>query len=281
MSALTLTVTGATGKTGRQVVAQAIDRGWTVRAASRRQPQKGDWARLDWDDEATWEPAFAGSDAAYLLIPFNHPGAAERTPAVIEAAARAGVSKIVLLTSLDAEHAPDSDPLRAAELTLPGLPVRWAILRPTWFLDNFTTGSFAGMTEAGELRLPAGEGRIPLIDVRDIAAVAVAALALEGPEGVLPLTGPEAVDHHEVAAALSEAYGRSIRYRPVGSEEFIGLLSQRGFSRDYGEFLAEALVAVADGRLRIPVEPTVRQVTDREPRSVWDFARAHAAGLVG
>jgi uncharacterized protein YbjT (DUF2867 family) len=50
--------------------------------------------------------------------------------------------------------------------------VHGAVLRPTWFLDNFTTGSFASMIDSGELRLPAGTGRIPFIDTRNIAEVA-------------------------------------------------------------------------------------------------------------
>ncbi len=120
MTEYTVTVTGATGKTGRQVVAEARARGWRVRPAAR--------SRLEQDD-------------------------------------------------------------RAAERTLLSLPSRFAIARPTWFLDNFTEGSFAAVTAAGELRLPAGEGSIPFVDVRDVAAVAEAALAPDGPEGYCPRPG--------------------------------------------------------------------------------------------
>ena len=116
-----------------------------------------------------------------MLIPFNHPGAAERTPDVLRAAAAAGVPRIVLLSSLDAEGAPADDPLARAESTLTALGVDWAILRPTWFMENFSVGSFGAMVRDGDLRLPAGEGRIPFVAVRDIAEVAVAALAADGP----------------------------------------------------------------------------------------------------
>jgi uncharacterized protein YbjT (DUF2867 family) len=279
MSAYTVTVTGATGKTGRQVAAGALTRGWVVRAAARRGPPHGEWTRLDWDREDGWKDAFSGSAAAYIVIPFNHPGAPEKAPALIRAAAAAGVDRVVLLSTLDAEHAPRDDPSRAAELTLQELDVASAILRPTWFLDNFTTGSFGAMTAAGELRLPAGDTRIPFVDTRDVAAVAVAALAPDGPEGVLPLTGPEPVNHHEVAAALAEAGGREVRYTPVGGEEFIRLLSARGFSREYGAFLVDALADLAAGRLRIPVSDTVERVTGRPPYTVTEFARHHTGAL--
>lgn len=68
-------VTGATGRTGRHVVEQASTAGWRVRRATRRPLERGDRTHLDWDDERTWGPASAGSDAAYVLLPVDRPGA--------------------------------------------------------------------------------------------------------------------------------------------------------------------------------------------------------------
>jgi uncharacterized protein YbjT (DUF2867 family) len=273
----TVTVVGATGKTGRHVVKDSIARGWNVRAATRRRPAQGQWVPFDWDNRQTWEPAFLGSDAAYVLIPFNHPGAPEATPDLIRTAAAAGVPKITLLSSIDAEHAAQGSPLRIAETTLTELPVRSAILRPTWFLDNFTTGSFAAMTEAGELRLPAGEGRIPFIDARDVAAAAVVSMSDLGPDGVLPLTGPESISHHEVATALTEVLGRPIAYVPVAPAEFIDMMARRGFSYEYAKFLSDALADVAEDRTSIPVWDTVLRVCGRPAYGVADFAKHYAS----
>jgi uncharacterized protein YbjT (DUF2867 family) len=277
MTMPTLTVTGALGKTGHHVAEEALANGWHVRSAARRRPDHGEWIRFDWTDEETWRPAFAGSDSAYVIIPFRQPGAPERTPHLLEVAADCGVGKIVFLSTLDAEGAPEDNPSRRAELALRELPVRSAVLRPTWFLDNFTAGAFAAMTTAGTLRLPAGDGRIPFIDARDIAAVAVAASALDGPEGRLPLTGPASVTHHEVAVELAAAFGRPVTYVPTSPEEFVRLMSEAGFPEDYSVFLADALCDVAEGRLHIPVHDTVRQVLGRPGYTVAQFARHHAA----
>jgi len=73
MSGYTVTITGATGTTGGHVLGEALRRGWNVRAASRRPPARGGWARFDWDDRRTWARAFRGSDAAYVLIPCGFP----------------------------------------------------------------------------------------------------------------------------------------------------------------------------------------------------------------
>jgi uncharacterized protein YbjT (DUF2867 family) len=276
MSQYTVTVVGATGKTGRHVARYAAERGWRVRAAGRRRPEVGELTPFDWDDERTWTSSAQGSAAAYVLIPFNHPGAPERTPALLEAIAAAGVERIVLLSSLDASDAEPGSPLRQAEDTLFRLPAATAALRPTWFLDNFVHGSFAGMVEAGELRLPAGEGRIPFVDARDVAAVAVAALAKDGPTGALPITGPAALTHHEVAAALTEGLGRAVTYTPVSAGEFVDLMVARGFTADYGTFLAEALTRVATGELTIPVSDTVDRFAGRPAFSAVDFALGHS-----
>jgi uncharacterized protein YbjT (DUF2867 family) len=276
MSLYTVTVFGATGKTGRHVARYATERSWRVRAAGRRSPAFGELEPFDWDDERTWTSASHGSDAAYVLIPFNHPGAPERTPALLEAVAAAGVGRVVLLSSLDVTEAEPDSPLRQAENTLFGLPVATASLRPTWFLDNFTDGSFSGMVEAGELRLPAGDGRIPFVDARDVAAVGVAALAADGPTGPLPITGPASITHHEVAEALTEGIGRKVTYTPVPAEEFVELMVARGFTADYGTFLAEALDRVATGELVIPVHDTVSRLAGRPAFTALDFARCHA-----
>jgi uncharacterized protein YbjT (DUF2867 family) len=275
----TVGVTGVTGKTGRAVADRALARGWRVRSLTRRPAPVGDWHHLDWDDERTWGPAMRGCDAVYVIIPFNHPGAAERTPQLLQAAAAAAASRVVLLSSLDAEEAAPEDPLVQAEAALVPLDVDWAVLRPTWFLENFSVGSFAAMTLAGDLRLPAGDGRIPFVAVSDIADVALAALADGGPTGHLPLTGPVSVTHAEVCAALGAALGREIRFTDASPEEFTGLMSARGFSHDYSAFLIEALGNVRSGDLVIPVSDTVERVTGRPATSVADFAASFAASV--
>ena len=112
MSQYTVTVFGATGKTGRHVARGAAERGWRARAAGRRRPEVGELTPFNWDDERTWAAPVEGSDAAYVLIPFNHPGAPERTPALLEAVVAAGVGRVVLLSSLDVLEAEAGSALR-------------------------------------------------------------------------------------------------------------------------------------------------------------------------
>ena len=175
--------------------------------------------------------ALSGCDAVYVIIPFNHPGAAERTPLLLSGRRGAGVSAdgAAVVPRRRGRSARRSARSSLSRLCA-GWACDWAVLRPTWFLENFTVGSFAAMVESGDLRLPAGDGRIPFVAVSDIADVAVEALAPRRTDGILPLTGPDSLTHAEVCVALGAAFGaRSSTFTDASPEEFTELMAQRGF----------------------------------------------------
>ena len=60
MSDYTVAITGATGKTGHNVVSSALGRGWQVRALSRRPAARGQWIPFDWDNQRSWSLGFPG-----------------------------------------------------------------------------------------------------------------------------------------------------------------------------------------------------------------------------
>ena len=94
------------------------------------------------------------------------------------------------------------------------------ILRSTWFMQNFSEDYMLEHVLSGEMRLPAGDVPTPFLDCDDIADVAVAALTEDGHVGQLyELTGPRSLTFAEVAAEISAAVGRVIRYVPVSLEK--------------------------------------------------------------
>ena len=105
----------------------------------------------------------------------------------------------------------------------------YSILRPTGFIDNFVNYDSARIAAEAVLRSPRREARVSWIDVRDIAAVAVAVLTEEGHDGrVYDLTGPEALADQNIAAKLSEVLGREIRYEPLSDADWFSLMRSRG-----------------------------------------------------
>ncbi|RKS07164.1 uncharacterized protein YbjT (DUF2867 family) [Nocardiopsis sp. Huas11] len=269
-------VIGATGKTGRKVTARLREQGIEVRAASR----SGE-TRFDWADQSTWKPALEGVERMYV-VPLDAPPS--RTPELVQAAEAAGVRRLVLLSARGVD-VPDyfGTDTTASGLHLAGeravreSGLEWTILRPSWFAQNFTEGDFRDAIVAGELALPAGDGRAAFVDTEDIAAVAVAALTEDGHAGqVYELTGPRAVGLVELLDEIGRAAGIGTRYVPVGETEFQEALVAEGVSPAEAKLWSDALHAIRTSGDAV-VADGVRRALGREPRDVADVVRDEAA----
>lgn len=268
MSDEPVVVTGATGKTGRRVARLLEAAGSSVVRASR-----GSQAPFDWDDPRTWEPVLRGARAAYIVP-------AERqlaVPAFMSLARKVGLEQVVLLSARGVttpgyygEQALMARPFLVAEGAVRESGLRYTVLRPGWFSQNFSEGEFRAAVEGGELALPTGDGRAAFIDADDIAAVACAALAdperYHGAE--LELTGPSAVSMETAAELISAASGRKVRYRSVSADEYRAGLVQSGVSEHDARLATVALSPIRSGR----EGETTSTVKDVLGRDATDFA---------
>jgi uncharacterized protein YbjT (DUF2867 family) len=131
----------------------------------------------------------------------------------------------------------------------------------------------------GAFYCPAGEGKMGMVDVRDIAAVAVAALTQPGHMGrKYVVTGPEAISYTQIAEKLSAAIGRPVRYVNVTPDEAKQSMLQVGMPAWLVDALLE-LYGVVRGGYGAVVTKAVEQVTGKKPRSFDEFARDHAAAF--
>ncbi|MFF2350514.1 NmrA family transcriptional regulator [Kitasatospora sp. NPDC058115] len=263
-AARTVLVTGGTGKTGRRVAERLTALGRTARIGSRTAPVPFDWA-----DDSTWDAALDGVTAAYLAYypDLALPGAVGTVEAFAHRAAKAGVEHLVLLSGRGEEAA------QAAEAAVAAAGTGWTVVRCAWFSQNFSESFFLEPVLSGELALPTGIAVEPFVDADDIADVAVAALTEDGHHGeVYELTGPRLLSFADVAAELSAATGRRIRFTPVTVEEYRAVLETVGLP---GEF-ADLFTMVLDGR-NAHLADGVRRALGREPRDFADYARAAAA----
>jgi uncharacterized protein YbjT (DUF2867 family) len=120
-----------------------------------------------------------------------------------------------------------------------------------------------------------GDERFPLVDTRDVGAVAAAVLA--DPEAhagqTYALTGPAAHSWDEVAAALAAVAGRSVTYEPVSPEAYESRLVAAGLT-DWRAFDLAHIASAYDPPDHA-VTPTLRQVLGKPPRSLNEFLRNH------
>ena len=122
-----------------------------------------------------------------------------------------GLGAGVADTAIQRQHA-ETDALLQAS----GLP--YTILRPNSFFQNLLL-SAGTIKDHGAFYLPMRDGKQSLVDVRDVATVAVKVLTEPGHEGqVYEITGPESLSYAEVAATLSRVLGRPVRYVDVPPE---------------------------------------------------------------
>ncbi|MEU0739707.1 NmrA family NAD(P)-binding protein [Streptomyces sp. NPDC006134] len=264
-SAATLVI-GATGTTGSRVTARLTAHGHPVRAASRRAaPVAGAEAvRFDWYDPATHEEALHGTDRVYLVPPLTSTDPAAVMLPFLERARAAGVRRAVLLGS---SAIPAGGPaVGQVHQALPALFEEWAVLRPSWFMQNFTGDHLHAhsIREQGAILTATGEGRVAFVDADDIAAVAVHALtAGRAPGTDLVVTGPEALSYDDVAAVLTEVTGRKITHRRLTYEQMRDHLA-RSMPPEFASVLAGLDRAIAEGA-EDRVTDTVRRLTGRPP----------------
>lgn len=231
----TILLTGATGNTGQVIASQLAARGVPFVAMARSDARRRELEALgiatvhgDFDDPKSLESALAGIEHAYLVCtPDEHLVA--REGAFIRAAASAGVKHVVKCSAYLAAVDGPTQNLRShgeIERMLVDSGLRYTILRPHGFMQTFTLFNWNLIQKAGAVSLPAGDGGIPIVDVRDVAAVAVMALTEPGhADKAYDLTGPEVLTMAQQAEILQAVLGRPITYVP-GSERGLALVSR-------------------------------------------------------
>ncbi|MBT1077019.1 SDR family oxidoreductase [Geobacter grbiciae] len=275
----TILVTGATGSLGRATMATLIARGFRVRAASRHpQPSTApnvQTVHFDYTDPATHRPALEGSDGVLLIAPPLDVESPAKLNPVIDLARELGVGHVVLNSALGVD-ADENAPLRRIERHLIASGVSYTILRPNFFMENFTTGFLAPMVRQGEIYLAAGDGKTSFISACDIAAVAAESFSGAHTGREYSLTGPEALDHHEVAQLISRAAGRTVSYHAISEEEMLQGAIQNGLPESAAHFMALLYSVVRNG-WAAGVTDDVQEVTGKAPLSFAAFAGESSA----
>lgn len=274
----TTLVIGATGTTGRRVSAGLIAEGHRVKAAGRNAtPVVGAQAvRFDWDEPATWDEAVDGADRVYLVPPIGSSDPAAVMLPFLRQARAAGVHRAVLLSS---SAIPAGGPaVGQVHQALPGLFEEWAVLRPSWFMQNFTGSAphARSIREDGAVLTASGEGRVGFIDAEDIAAVAVRALTDEqAPNTDLVLTGPQTLSYDDVAAIVTEVTGRPVVHRHLTFEQLRDRWAAE-IPLEFATMLAGMDRAIAEGA-EDRTSDTVLRLTGRPPGTFRAFVERNVS----
>ncbi len=275
---MTILVTGATGNVGGHVVRALTARGGPVRAFVR-DPDKAARVLGPGVELATGplDRALDGVDRVFLACG-NVPEQVQFEGAVVDAAAAAGVSRVVKLSGPDAAldspliferwHAEIEQHLIAS-----GLPR--VLLRPRTYLTNLLAYART-IAETGMLFAPAGTAAISFVDPRDVGEAAAECLTGTGHEGrTYTLTGPEAITYERIAGELGAACGRTITYVDVSDGDARQAMIADGLPPGVADAVVAIFAAQRTGSMAGTTD-TLRALLGREPRTIADFARDHA-----
>jgi len=210
-------------------------------------PFKG--VKFDWLDPSTFTNPFdvdPAIDRVYVVGPIGVLDTLPHVKPFIDLAVTKGVKRFVILSgSPVAKGGPIAGKVHEY---LEKIGVDYAVLRPTWFMENFSTAFVAPIRAHNQIVSVAKDGRLAFISVDDIAQAASDALLDEKSWNTdRYIVGPELFSYDEVAALLSEVLGREIKYKRLTEDESRLNLISVGLDVDYANFQAKAEARIADG----------------------------------
>ncbi len=286
-------VTGATGATGGCAIEALLEMQVPVRALVRQDDDRAARLRargvetrlgnlLEIDDVRA---AMDGASTAYFVYPLL-PGLVTATAYFAQAAAEAGLAGIVNMSQISARRDSQSHQARdhwIAERVFDWSGVPVTHIRPTFFAEWLTRGKQRRtIAEEGFLRLPFGNGRHAPIAARDQGRFIAAVLTNPAPHAgkTYELCGPVEMNYYDIASAISEELGRTIRYEPMEIADYRRQLE----GLNMPEQTIQHLCAVAEdyrNGLFAGADNYIEKLTGIPPMTVQTFVKAHRAELGG
>ncbi|MEV7478481.1 MULTISPECIES: NAD(P)H-binding protein [Streptomyces] len=273
-------VTGATGNIGRALVEElhALGagplRGLTRDTAKAVFPKGVEAVEGDLARAASLKSALEGVRSLFLV---SRVGA---DADILDAAGRAGVDHVVLVSSITVQTHPHLGPAGenvAVERLLKDSGMAWTILRPTQFASNVMWWADA-IRGHETVRVPYADVGLPTIHPADIASVARVALTEPGHrERTYALTGPERITPRQQVEAIAAVLGRDVPFAEISREE-----AHREMATFLGDEAADAVLDLTGGDLNdelLTVRDTVSRITGAPAKSFPQWVSENAAAF--
>lgn len=285
-----IAVTGATGAIGGRVAAR-VAAGLegadarlrlVVRDAARAPSLPGAEVTAfpgGYSDPAAFTTALEGVHTLYLVSAAEAEDRLQQHLAAVQAAADAGVERIVYTSFLNASPDAVFTLVRqhfATEQAIAATGVRHTFLRHSMYADFVP---FFAVLEGDRVVIaaPAGTGRTSFVSRDDLADVGAAVLLDDSDRfdgRALDVTGPSALSLGEAAGLLAEITGRPAEYRDQTVEEAWATRRPSGHPDWEIEGWVTSYLAIKDGELAT-VSDVVPEVTGHPALTVAEHLRHH------
>jgi uncharacterized protein YbjT (DUF2867 family) len=274
-------ITGASGNVGHEVLKQALAVGLKIRATfqspdvAAKAPAGLEGVIMDYTKPETIRPALRGVEKIFLVGPPVRDLPALEANFVKEVRA-AGRQHVVKLSALGGRESMFPSGHRDSEENIEASGLPYTFLRPNGFMQNLVNYNAGTIRSQNAFYGCQGNGAVSVVDIRDIAAVAVIVLAATGHEGKsYSLTGGEALTNGQVADKISRVAGRKISYVDLPPAEFKKALLTAGMPEWSADALLDLQRLYREGKAS-PVSDDVERLTGRKPIIFDQFANDYA-----
>ena len=218
-------ITGVTGKLG-SYVANLVDQQGISSIHLARSPERAkvyasaEIRKMVYANTPEVVEALKGIDVLLVVSARENPERVEEHKSLLDAAKLAGVQHIVYTSFYGADEKATFTLSRdhaQTEAYIKKLGFTYTFLRDNFYLDFFIDIAL----ENGEIRGPAGRGRVSAVARKDTSRVAAEILLnpKEWENQTLNLTGPEDLSMEEIVELLSKETGNAITYVDESVEE--------------------------------------------------------------
>jgi uncharacterized protein YbjT (DUF2867 family) len=288
----TILVTGASGTVGSEVINQlsSATADANIRAGAHsieniKKVVKSDIVepmQIDYNKPDTLKDALKDVDRVFLLTPFQSDMVELSSNFLKEIENAGNIKHIVKLSVMGADSEPrtiGSRLHRQVEKMIEDTGIPFTFLRPNFFMQNFVNFFSQIIKEQSAFYLPAGDGKVSFVDVRDIASVAVEALTKNN-DGrhygkAYNITGPEAISYGDVARILSEQLRKKISYVNISEDDARKGMKETGWDDWTINYMMELFNIIRMGYLS-QVSSVIEDVTRKRAISLNQFAKDYS-----
>jgi uncharacterized protein YbjT (DUF2867 family) len=280
-------MTGATGRLAQLVLAELVRRGARIRALVRDPAHQATVLARgasavyvgNLANPRSVEEALTGIDRLFYIPPAFMPDEAAVGRALVDAAHRCGVTRIVLSSAIHPtlSHLVNHHAKAMVEEHIIGTGIDFTFLQPTLVFQNYGL-AFAAAARTGVFAEPYSNlSRICRVDYRDVAEVAGMALCEDRLSfGTFELCAEGHLNRFEVAALMAQAIGRGVRARAITYDEW---LARSGMAADSPTAIGlKQMFAWYDTHGLHGNATTLRTLLGREPRTLGAFFQELRAG---
>lgn len=273
-------ITGAESNTGQRVIKRLDKQGYNISVlvkdikkthgikSSRIKYVEGDLKKL-----GSLKKALDGIEHAFLHTS-NAENQVKLEKNFIDAAKESGVKYIVKYSAAGADPDSRSALLRRhgkSEQYLKDSGLRYSIVRPNIFMQNFVSYFGSDIRENRKIYLPLNKAKCGYIDVRDTTRLIAKIITQNGhKKKIYDITGPESLSCGDLAELFSNALGKKVTYEDIKPKEFKKRMSESGVTEREAEEYTELYKLLSDG-ICDEVTDWIYKVTEKQPRTFDEF----------